>query len=172
MLALAGILSRTKRMNEHDPSASPPASAPQGQAGMDMFEYMGFWKRVLASIIDNVIAAAILFPVGVLVVRMDADKGSAEWIGDILQTLILAAAIILLWTYVGSTPGKMVFGAKVVDEATFRNPSLGKSILRYVGYIPSIVLFFGGFIMVAFDKKKRGLHDLIAGTLVVVPKSR
>jgi uncharacterized RDD family membrane protein YckC len=44
---------------------------------------------------------------------------------------------------------------------------LGRSFLRYVGYWVVWITLFIGFIWVAFDGRKQGWHDKIAGTLVV-----
>ncbi|MDD2567019.1 MAG: RDD family protein [Thiovulaceae bacterium] len=38
---------------------------------------------------------------------------------------------------------------------------------RSLGYIVSTLLFLVGFLMVAFRKDKRGLHDLLADTAVI-----
>jgi uncharacterized RDD family membrane protein YckC len=46
--------------------------------------------------------------------------------------------------------------------------SLAKSLLRYVGYFVSILGLFIGFIWIAFDSKKKGWHDHIAGSIVVI----
>ena len=44
----------------------------------------------------------------------------------------------------------------------------GAAVLRYIGtYISRLILFIG-YIMVAFDPQKRGLHDRIAGTVVTL----
>ncbi|MBD1379703.1 RDD family protein [Bacillus sp. IB182487] len=63
------------------------------------------------------------------------------------------------------TLGKRIMGLKIVDENGNRVKA-GKSWLRYIGYIPSGILYIG-FIMIAFTDGKRGLHDMIANTYVV-----
>ena len=66
----------------------------------------------------------------------------------------------------GKTPGKMVMGVEIVK--TDGSPiGFGRAILRYVGYIISSIILFIGFLMIAFDSKKQGLHDKIAGTCVI-----
>ncbi|HIC12614.1 MAG TPA: hypothetical protein EYO75_04465 [Sulfurimonas sp.] len=42
-----------------------------------------------------------------------------------------------------------------------------QAISRSIGYIASTFSFLIGFIMVAFRDDKRGLHDLLAGTVVI-----
>jgi len=36
-----------------------------------------------------------------------------------------------------------------------------------VGYLISALIFYLGFIWIAFDRKKQGWHDKIAGTCVI-----
>jgi uncharacterized RDD family membrane protein YckC len=71
------------------------------------------------------------------------------------------------WTVLGQTPGMMLFGMHLVRDADGSPPGFGRSILRYVGYFVSSLLLFIGFIWVAFDRKKQGWHDKLAGTVVV-----
>ncbi len=54
----------------------------------------------------------------------------------------------------------------IVDAKTGKKPTLIQFVLRYVSYFLSCI-FFLGFIWIAFDKKKQGWHDKIAGTVVV-----
>ena len=66
----------------------------------------------------------------------------------------------------GQTPGKMIFGLKVV-QSTGEQMTFGLAFLRWVGYIISAVVFYFGFVWIAFDAKKQGWHDKIAGTVVI-----
>ena len=69
------------------------------------------------------------------------------------------------WVSSGATPGKMVFGLKVVTEDG--DPiGLDKAILRYIGYWVNALTLGIGYLFIAYRKDKRGLHDLIAGTSV------
>jgi uncharacterized RDD family membrane protein YckC len=66
----------------------------------------------------------------------------------------------------GQTPGKMILGLKVV-QSTGEQMTFGLAFLRWVGYIISAVVFYIGFVWIAFDAKKQGWHDKIAGTVVI-----
>jgi uncharacterized RDD family membrane protein YckC len=46
-------------------------------------------------------------------------------------------------------------------------PHAGRSILRFLGLLLSIAILFLGFLPVLFDARRRGLHDFLAGTVVV-----
>jgi uncharacterized RDD family membrane protein YckC len=65
-----------------------------------------------------------------------------------------------------ATLGKMALGLKVTD-LNGKQISFGKATGRYFAKIISAIILLIGFIMVAFTEKKQGLHDMIAGTLVV-----
>jgi uncharacterized RDD family membrane protein YckC len=78
------------------------------------------------------------------------------------------------WAWCGQTPGQMATGIKVVRR-NGQNTSVWISILRYlVGYtinylflLSFIVPVIVPLLVTALQKQKRGIPDLIAGTLVV-----
>jgi uncharacterized RDD family membrane protein YckC len=145
--------------------------------------YVGFWARLLAMIIDNIWVTLVLVLVVVALfgqdfmamMQMGAD-GSAEAVGTtasgaagslLVQLLLPAVLIIGFWVWKAATPGKMVVSAQIVDAKTLSKPSTGQLIVRYIGYFISAFVLCLGFLWVAFDKRKQGWHDKIAGTLVV-----
>ena len=65
-----------------------------------------------------------------------------------------------------ATLGKRAFGLRVVDE-TGQRIRFGRATGRYFGKIVSEFLLFVGYLVVAFSKKKQGLHDMMANTLVI-----
>jgi len=134
--------------------------------------YVGFWARVLASIIDTLCLALIVVPLLVMaygpghLVGM-SDSMFAGPLDFIVQFVFPAVAVIIFWLARGATPGKMVIGARVVDAATLGKLGTGQAILRYLGYYVSTLPLFLGLLWVAFDSRKQGWHDKIAGTLVI-----
>lgn len=136
-------------------------------------EYVGFWLRLWASIIDTVLMLVIIAPV------VSWIYGADYWIsGEIIQgpadfliTWVLpAVAVVLFWIYRQATPGKMAIGARIVDATTGDKPSTGQLIGRYFAYYVSTLPLLIGFIWVGIDKRKRGFHDLLAQTVVVRTK--
>ncbi len=89
----------------------------------------------------------------------------------IFTWIFYAAMMIAYFTYfhgtTGRTPGKMLLGLQVLS-ADGTPISFGIAFLRAVGYLVSGALFNIGFIWVAFDKRKQGWHDKIAGTVVII----
>ncbi|MDH3209523.1 MAG: RDD family protein [Burkholderiaceae bacterium] len=140
-------------------------------------EYAGFWVRVGASLIDTVLVVCLIAP---LLIAIDGwsyfeatEAALTAGVTDFLLSWVApAVAVITFWLYKQATPGKMVLSAKVVDAKTGNTMTVGQSIGRYLGYIVSTIPFGLGFIWVAFDAKKQGWHDKLAGTVVIRSKSR
>ena len=88
-------------------------------------------------------------------------------ISDIRVQFGLLVATILFWRFRGATPGKMLVKAKIVTADGLRQPSTGRLIGRFLAYFVSIIPSFLGFLWIAFDKRKQGWHDKLAGTVVV-----
>ena len=57
-----------------------------------------------------------------------------------------------------------VSGGKLSKDAL----SIGRALLRYFGYLVSALLLMLGFVWIAFDRRKQGFHDKIAGSVVVI----
>lgn len=132
--------------------------------------YAGFWIRVLASLIDSILVIAVIFPLLISIYGMDyfmLRNNDIGILGALIQYLAPAAAIIVFWIYKSATPGKMALGLKIVSLGANKDLSLGQSIGRYFGYYLSTIPLCVGFIWVAFDARKQGWHDKLAGTVVV-----
>ena len=66
----------------------------------------------------------------------------------------------------GATVGKMAVGLRVVTDQGERLDFVHATGRSFAKFVSAIILCIG-FIMVAFTERKRGLHDMIASTLVV-----
>lgn len=141
-------------------------------AGMDTsdLEYAGFWVRTWAAIIDTFIIMLVVLPL------LMWFYGTAYWDGeglvqgtaDVLVSWVLpAVAVLAFWIARQATPGKMAIGASIVDARTGGKPEAWQMIVRYLGYYVSMMPFFLGILWVAFDSRKQGWHDKMAGTVVV-----
>jgi uncharacterized RDD family membrane protein YckC len=60
----------------------------------------------------------------------------------------------------------MIMGLKIVTVDGGKL-TIGKAVLRIVGYFVSSIIVYLGFLWVIWDKDKQGWHDKIAGTYVV-----
>ena len=70
-----------------------------------------------------------------------------------------------------ATPGKRALGL-IVTDTEGRRISPARAVGRYFGKILSGLILLIGYIMIAFTERKQGLHDFLAGTLVVKGRTR
>lgn len=132
--------------------------------------YVGFWARVAAALVDSLLMSFVLAPLVYAIYgpRVLDDPAIIGGFSNFLLNLALpAVAIILFWVYRQATPGKMLIGARIVDEATLQAPTTRQLLIRYLGYYVSTIPLLLGLLWVAFDARKQGWHDKLAGTVVV-----
>ncbi|WP_297443658.1 RDD family protein [Sulfurimonas sp.] len=160
---------------------------------MNEVRYAGFWIRFVASFLDTLFVA---LPVAILIYFLSdgnwfdfsqyqqniqmAMSGNPHALNHQPQTSfawelgfefsVLIITILFWKKWRGATPGKKFVHIKIVDAKTLQDLDNTQAITRSLGYIVSMALFFIGFLMVALRKDKRGLHDLLAGTLVIYDK--
>jgi len=135
----------------------------------------GFWIRGVAALIDGCIAGVLGFIPNIALTLMAASLAPESALAGVLQILNIVLGIAIGFFYVGwflknkgATPGKMIFGLRVVDTETGTNIGYGKTFLRqYIGMFLNFLTLGIGLLMVAFRSDKRGLHDMVAGTRVL-----
>ena len=138
-------------------SAKGSGYAPHGVA------YAGFWRRLLAYLLDALVLLVPSLLFGFLV----GLGGGNEVIAQVLWLFVaLAYFAILESSPKQATLGKRALGLRVCDMNGQRI-SLGTATGRYFGKILSFIVLCIGFLMVAFTERKQGLHDKLAGTLVL-----
>ena len=136
-------------------------------------QYVGFWARFVAVIVNSIILGIICYVLmQVLGIQLDYNASLEELEAQLqkVQSLNLICGIVFfigVWIAMQTDPGKMLFGAVIVDAKTGGKPSVVQFVLRYVGYIVSTLPLLLGFLWVAWDPRKQGFHDKIAGTVVV-----
>ena len=130
-----------------------------------------FALRCGALLIDYIaLAAVVVF--GTLIARMLG--GGARTAGNSAETLAFFIAILLGFLNLGILPGltgvtlgKWATGLRI-ERNNGAQIGIGRAMLRhFIGYPLSFVLFGLGFLMAAVTVRGRGLHDIIAGTIVV-----
>ena len=90
-------------------------------------QYVGFWTRLGASIIDSIILIMITFPLLYLIYggeyfdSSDSNQGFAD---VIISYLLPIFATILFWIYKSATPGKIILAAKLLMKKPVINPLL------------------------------------------------
>ncbi len=140
-------------------------------------EYAGFWVRVVATLIDTILIVVVTFPLLIAIYGWSYfDPNQTGIIAGPVYVLISwvlpTVAVVLFWMHRQATPGKMAMSLRIVDAETGASLTLGQSIGRCLAYFVSLLPLGLGVIWVAFDKRKQGWHDKLAGTVVVRSKNR
>jgi predicted Zn finger-like uncharacterized protein len=134
----------------------------------------GFWIRVVAYVLDflllwtveYLLSLLIGLTVGLLGLSAEGDP-SIEVVIWLFSAALSIGYAVFFTGYCGQTPGKMALRIKVIR--TDGSPlGYGRAALREVlGKLISGILLGIGYLMVAFDSQKQGLHDKIADTYVI-----
>src|SRR5687768_14403216 len=150
-------------------------------------QYAGFGDRLQASLIDSIFQLPILAPFLWFLLKADIQAAAgdpfvlAERLLESLSSPLGRGIIyglpllysLLFWKYRSATPGKMLMDMKIVDATTGGVPSVPRLLLRCIGYVVNVLILLTGFLWIAFDKRKQGLHDKLANTVVIMtPRAR
>jgi uncharacterized RDD family membrane protein YckC len=150
--------------------------------------YAGFWLRVVAHLIDGLLAGiafAIVFLAGIAAVGIGYFKDLIRETNnpeDILTPgllaiifLLCAISIVMMWIYYAlmessshqGTLGKMALGL-IVTDLEGRRINFARASGRYFAKIITGLIPLGiGYMMAGFTEKKQALHDMIASCLVL-----
>ncbi|KEF41888.1 MAG: hypothetical protein ER33_09080 [Cyanobium sp. CACIAM 14] len=142
-------------------AVSTPPPPPSGAIA-----YAGFWIRTAASLIDSVLLLIVTAPFPLLLYVLPSDSAVL-----LVSSLFSALIVILFWRWKQGTPGKLMFRLRIVDARSGGEPSLRQWILRYLGYFLSSLPLLLGFFWIAWDPRRQGWHDKLAGTVVIRPPS-
>lgn len=140
-------------------------------------KYVGFWARFAANFLDGILISIFVSPASIRIIYL-LSKGEirSDWISEsacvaiaFYSVLYILSQVILLvlWYKKQASIGKMAIAAKIVDARTGKAPTKNQLIGRYFAYVLSCFPLGLGFLWIAFDSKKQGWHDKLAGTAVI-----
>lgn len=153
---------------------APPAAAldvetvvmPEGEV-----VYAGLWKRFAATLIDSLLMAVVLIPLGLALGWGEEDSRFFS-----LSTLVIVAAYSLYMGVMQARPaaatlGKMAVSIKVVrtdgTPMTLPRAIARTALLQTIGQVPRGILIVLMGLMIPFSPRKQSLHDLLLDTVVV-----
>jgi uncharacterized RDD family membrane protein YckC len=159
----------------------PPAwQTPEEAAGpAPGVRFAAHGSRLAAYIIDIIIQGVVflllLVVLGAIVTvtlgPMGDDGAGAAVLG---MTLAFVGFVIFtlvyfpwFWSRGGQTPGMKLMQIRVVRDLDGGPVSVGSAVLRLIGYWINQLVFYIGFAWILVDKRRRGWHDLLAGTCVI-----
>jgi uncharacterized RDD family membrane protein YckC len=147
--------------------------------GAIALEFAGFWRRTGAYIIDAIVLGAffaflepLFWPDFGRLFDVSTDFDTTIWmtqfkaLANVISTILSGLYFVYFWTWRGQTLGMMVAGIKVI-RTDGSCVDVGHGIIRYLGFLVSIIPLFLGFIWIAIDARKQGWHDKFADTYVV-----
>lgn len=161
------------------PAGAPAAAMATGPAMAGAVTYAGFWRRVVAYVVDGLLVGVVMtvlifvFAAGAIGgIAAGSPEAAAAVFG--LMGLINLGSIIAMWLYFAlmesspaqGTLGKIAVGL-IVTDLEGRRIGFGRATGRFFGKILSGLVFAIGFLMAGFTERKQGLHDMLAGTLVL-----
>jgi len=143
----------------------PTAAAPKA----------GFWIRAVASLVDMLAVGLLESVLGSLLIRvggMEPEFHSPE--GRAIMLTVASFGVVLGYTYrvffigyCGQTPGKMAARIKVIRTDGTQVTYVRAFLREVVGKFLSKLILGIGYLMVAVDSRKQGLHDKLADTYVI-----
>ena len=129
--------------------------------------YAGFWRRVLAYLVDAVFLSGVqlLIAIGVVLAAPD-DLRAILNIAPVTIAVGWAYFVIMESSPARATLGKLALNLYVGDlrgdPISFKR-AVGRNALKSISWL----LLGSGFVLAAFSPRKQGLHDMLAGTLVL-----
>jgi uncharacterized RDD family membrane protein YckC len=147
------------------------------QGGVDTTRHGGFLLRFVAWFIDSLILFVVGFVLGFAVSFPIALITDDSTISTIVSLLLQVVSLVIGWLYFAGlessnnqgTFGKMILGL-IVTDTDGNKVSFITATIRHFAKIISGLLLGIGYLMIIFTEKKQGLHDMIAGTLVLRKK--
>jgi uncharacterized RDD family membrane protein YckC len=130
------------------------------------FEFSGLLPRVAAGVLDATVLLVVILALGAA--QLAVPTGSP--LGQIVGLGWLAASLAYLpvqWAIAGRTIGMRPGGLRIVREADGGKIGWATTFVRFLAWIVAGLAFGLGFAWIAFDPRKRGWHDRIAGTVVI-----
>ena len=164
-------------------TATPAAAYAPPAAAAPYSPYGGFWIRVGAYLLDGVIIGAVTVPLALIFLLpsiikiIHAAQENQQPSPELFGAFFVMIPLVLLgvWLYDAlltssswqGTIGKRVLRLKVTDLAG-NKVSFGRATGRFFAKLISrALLTMFVYLVVAFSERKQGLHDMIAGTLVM-----
>lgn len=136
--------------------------------------YVGLVTRVLAFGVDAALVNAVAIAVSAVVALgasvltlPDVLKVVMAAIGGVAYVSWSAGYFVVFWSTTGQTPGARLLGLRVQSAATGTSLRPARALLRFLGLTLAALPLLAGYLMILVDDRRRGLHDWLAGTVVV-----
>jgi uncharacterized RDD family membrane protein YckC len=153
-------------------NALPESSSADRSARSDT-PYQGLVTRGLAFAVDAAVINGVAIVTAAIVALVLSVLSVPDWVEN---TLIAVGGVAFLtwsvayfatfWSTTGQTPGDRLMRIRVC-RADGQLLGVGRSIFRLVCLTLAALPLLAGFLPILFDDRRRGVHDMLAGTVVV-----
>ena len=170
---------------------APPCGAPPEPLGpAPGVRLASHGARLVASIVDGILVGVMVTVVAVALAFLTAGLvavalpfltvglvvSGAPVLAAVVGLLVIVAAFLVtlgyfpwFWAHGEATPGMRMFSLRLVRDRDGGPLGRGEAILRLVELWISGAVLYLGFVWILVDRRRRGWHDLIAGTVMVQP---
>lgn len=159
--------------DDEDAGLSPSAQAGHARPREDgePVLYAGFWRRVGAALIDALILTALSLGIALVVGTIAAPLGLESALVNLVYGGVRVALGVLYYPILESSTAQATLGKRavgiIVTDLEGRRISFWRAVGRELARLAAVLSLGIGYLMVAFTRRKQGLHDLLASTLVV-----
>lgn len=154
--------------------ARPGAAAEPAAATAEPLAYVGLVTRVIAFAVDAAliqfaaiaVAGTLALILSVISLPDDLDPVIIA-LGSAAYLLWLVGYFVVFWSTTGQTPGNRLLQIRVSRADDGAEPSAGVALFRFGALVLAALPLFAGFLPILLDDRRRGAHDMLAGTVVV-----
>jgi uncharacterized RDD family membrane protein YckC len=136
--------------------------------------YEGLVTRAIAFAVDsaviNLVALIVSVSVGLALSVLDPSSNAekiALAVGGVAYVLWSVGYFVIFWSTTGQTPGSRLLRIRVCRADTNEVLRPRKALLRFAVMMLCALPLFLGFLPILVDNRRRGPHDIVAGSVVV-----
>ena len=138
------------------------------------FRYAGFFLRTVAALIDLGIVWTFAWLISAMLGISFLAATAEELANTTILHVMISITLFVTWIYFAAmessamqaTLGKAFMGLYVTDLHGMRATFLRASARHWLKFL-SVAIFFVGYLMAIFPPRRQGLHDMLAGCLVI-----
>jgi uncharacterized RDD family membrane protein YckC len=162
----------------HAARSTRPVAARVHEGGREHtteLRYEGLVTRGIAFAVDAavidlvaiVVAGAVALALSVLSVPKESVDTVLIAAGGALFLAWSVGYFLTFWSTTGQTPGSRLMRITVcaADDGSVLRPR--RAAVRFAGLVLAAAPLLAGFLPILFDDRRRGLHDMLAGTVVI-----
>jgi uncharacterized RDD family membrane protein YckC len=132
-------------------------------------ESPSLFTHAVIGIVDLIVIGGSCSPfLAAISISNGSFSSSQTWVAAAIVVGFVAFFYLALTQCLsGKTFGMMLTNTRVVDSLMFETPSASRALVRTASYFAAAAPGLLGFFWAAFNRKHRGLHDVLSGTIVV-----